>query len=128
MQLSPGKLQGMKRLSDKNGIFKMTAVDQRPPIKKPIAEFLKTQEAPWVEVAKFKSLLIESLQDSSSALLLDPHFAIPSSMDILDSKKGLVVTLEDSIFLIHKGEEFQVALIIGLFQKLKEWVQMLLKY
>ena len=51
MQLSPGKLQGMKRLSDKNGIFKMTAVDQRPPIKKPIAEFFKTQEAPWVEVA-----------------------------------------------------------------------------
>ena len=103
MQLSPGKLQGMKRLSDKNGIFKMTAVDQRPPIKKPIAEFLKTQEAPWVEVAKFKSLLIESLQDSSSALLLDPHFAIPSSMDILDSKKGLVVTLEDSIFSDTKG-------------------------
>ena len=103
MQLSPGKLQGMKRLSDKNGIFKMTAVDQRPPIKKPIAEFLKTQEAPWVEVAKFKSLLIESLQDRSSALLLDPHFAIPSSMDILDSKKGLVVTLEDSIFSDTKG-------------------------
>ena len=103
MQLSPGKLQGMKRLSDKNGIFKMTAVDQRPPIKKPIAEFLKTQEAPWVEVAKFKSLLIESLQDSSSALLLDPHFAIPSSMDILDSKKGLVVTLEDSIFSDTQG-------------------------
>ena len=103
MQLSPGKLQGMKRLSDKNGIFKMTAVDQRPPIKKPIAEFLKTQEAPWVEVAKFKSLLIESLQDSSSALLLDPHFAIPSSMDILDSKKGLVVTLEDSIYSDTQG-------------------------
>ena len=92
MQLSPGKLQGMKRLSDKNGIFKMTAVDQRPPIKKPIAEFLKTQEAPWAEVAKFKSLLIESLQDSSSALLLDPHFAIPSSMDILDSKKAVSYT------------------------------------
>ena len=103
MQLSPGKLQGMKRLSDKNGIFKMTAVDQRPPIKKPIAEFLKTQEAPWVEVAKFKSLLVESLQDSSSALLLDPHFAIPSSMDILDYKKGLVVTLEDSIFSDTQG-------------------------
>ena len=64
--------QGMKRLSDKNGIFKMTAVDQRPPIKKPIAEFLKTQEAPWVEVANLKSA-IESLQDSSSALLLIPH-------------------------------------------------------
>ena len=68
MQLSPGKLQGMKRLSDKNGIFKMTAVDQRPPIKKPIAAFLKTQEAPSVEVAKFTSLLIETLEFSASDL------------------------------------------------------------
>ena len=32
MKLSPGKLMGMKRLSDEKGVFKMTAVDQRPPI------------------------------------------------------------------------------------------------
>ena len=70
MQLSPGKLQGMKRLSDKNGIFKMTAVDQRPPIKKPIAEYLKTQEAPWEEVAKFKNLLIYYLIGTQKMKLL----------------------------------------------------------
>jgi len=98
MQLSPGKLMGMKRLSDEKGIFKMTAVDQRPPIKNPIAKHLNVNEAPWEEVAKFKRMLVETLQENSSALLLDPHFAIPSSMDIFDVKKGLVVTLEDSIF------------------------------
>ena len=98
MNLSPGKLMGMKRLSDENGIFKMTAVDQRPPIKKPIAEYLSLPEAPWKEVAKFKRMLIENLQSDSSALLLDPHYAIPFSMDSFDAKKGLVVTLEDSVF------------------------------
>ena len=61
MQLSPGKLLGMKRLADQNGIFKMTATDQRPPIKNPIAKHLNVSEAPWGEVARFKKLLIENL-------------------------------------------------------------------
>ena len=56
MRLSPGKFLGMKRLSDNNGIFLMTAVDQRPPIKKPIADYLKKSEAPWKDVANFKNL------------------------------------------------------------------------
>ena len=64
----------------------MTAVDQRPPIKKPIADYMKVPEAPWEEVAKFKNILIDNLQAFSSALLLDPHFAIPFSMDILDPR------------------------------------------
>ena len=98
MQLSPGKLLGMKRLADQNGIFKMTATDQRPPIKNPIAKHLNVNEAPWGEVARFKKMLVENLQEHSTAMLLDPHFAIPYSMNIFNPKKGLVVTLEDSIF------------------------------
>ena len=98
MKLSPGKLMGMKRLSDEKGVFKMTAVDQRPPIKNPIAKHLKVNKAPWEEVAKFKNMLIEHLQNYSTALLLDPYYAIPGSMDTFNPKKGLVVTLEDSIF------------------------------
>lgn len=35
MQLTPGKLWGLRRMADEAGIFKMTAVDQRPPIKGP---------------------------------------------------------------------------------------------
>jgi tagatose 1,6-diphosphate aldolase len=76
----------------------MTAVDQRPPIKGPIAKALDVEEAPWDEVARFKRLLIETLQPGSTALLLDPHFAIPHAMDMVSPEKGLVVTLEDSIF------------------------------
>ena len=77
MKLSPGKFLGMKRLSDSNGIFLMTAVDQRPPIKKPIANYLKKSEAPWEDVANFKKCLVDNLQEQSSALLLDPHYALP---------------------------------------------------
>ncbi len=98
MKLSPGKFMGMKRLSDNNGIFIMTAIDQRPPIKKPIADYLKKSEAPWKDVANFKKSLVDNLQEQSSALLLDPHYALPISMDIFNPRKGLIVTLEDSIF------------------------------
>jgi len=98
MNLTPGKLWGLRRMADDNGIFKMTAVDQRPPIKDPIANTLGVDEAPWQEVARFKGLLIETLQAQRTAMLVDPHYAIPSGLDLLSPTKGLIVTLEDSLF------------------------------
>lgn len=98
MTLSAGKLWGMRRMADATGRFKMTAVDQRPPIKGPIAAHLGTKSAPWGEVARFKALLVETLQSESTAMLLDPHYAIPSAIDAYSPAKGLIVTLEDSVF------------------------------
>ncbi|MFZ4531615.1 MAG: tagatose 1,6-diphosphate aldolase [Alsobacter sp.] len=98
MQMTPGKLWGMRRMADAHGRFKMTAVDQRPPIKNPIRAARGTAEAPYEDVAGFKLMLIEELQSESSAMLLDPHFALPGGMTLLSPAKGLIVTLEDSIF------------------------------
>ena len=98
MQLTPGKVWGMRRMADADGFFAMTAVDQRPPIKGPIAKYHGTPEAPWIDVARFKTLLVETLQAESTAMLLDPHYAIPHGIDRLSPTKGLVVTLEDSLF------------------------------
>ncbi len=98
MQLSAGKYWGMRRMADARGLYKMTAVDQRPPIKNPIAAHYGTDEAPFDDVARFKALLIEELQDQSTALLLDPHYALPRGIAFLPPTKGLIVTLEDSIF------------------------------
>ena len=98
MDLSPGKLWGLRRMADAQGRFKMTAVDQRPPIKNPIREKRGTAEAPYADVAGFKRMLIDELQGESSAMLLDPHYALPGGMTLLSPAKGLIVTLEDSIF------------------------------
>ncbi|PRX38159.1 tagatose 1,6-diphosphate aldolase [Meinhardsimonia xiamenensis] len=98
MELTPGKLWGLRRLADARGIFRMVAVDQRPPIKGPIARALGVEEAPWEEVARFKALLVETLQEGATALLLDPHYAIPRAIDLMRPALGLVVTLEDSLF------------------------------
>lgn len=103
MQLTPGKLWGMRRMADDNGIFKMTAVDQRPPIKNPIAKHLGAENAPWGEVARFKRMLVETLQDQSTAMLLDPHYAVPEALDRFSPTKGLIVTLEDSLFEETEG-------------------------
>lgn len=103
MNPTPGKLWGLRRMADQNGIFKMTAVDQRPPIKGPIAKQLGLDQAPWDQVAGFKGLLVETLQADSTAVLLDPHFAIPHSIDVVDPQKGLIVTLEDSLFQETEG-------------------------
>ena len=103
MELTAGKLWGMRRMADANGFFKMTAVDQRPPIKGPIAAHHGVEEAPWDEVARFKALLVEELQAQSSAMLLDPHYAIPAGLDRLSPTKGLIVTLENSVFYDTPG-------------------------
>jgi len=98
MTISAGKYWGMRRMADAAGRFKMTAVDQRPPIKNPIKAKRGTPEAPWEDVAGFKELLIRELQVESSAMLLDPHYAYPRGVTMLDARLGLILTLEDSIF------------------------------
>ncbi len=103
MELSPGKLWGMRRLADAGGRFKMVAVDQRPPIKNPIREMRGTAEAPFVDVESFKLMLVAELQNDASAMLLDPHYALPGGLTLLSPAKGLIVTLEDSIFRETEG-------------------------
>ena len=98
MTISAGKYWGMRRMADAAGRYKMTAVDQRPPIKNPIKAKRGKPEAPWEDVAGFKELLIRELQGESSAMLLDPHYAYPRGVTMLDARLGLILTLEDSIF------------------------------
>jgi len=97
-QLTPGKWWGMRRMADERGFFKMMAVDQRPPIKNPIAAHYGTDEAPYDDVARFKALLVDTLQGDATAVLMDPHYAIPTGIHLLSPAKGLIVTLEDSVF------------------------------
>lgn len=99
MNQSLGKTWGLRRLADREGRFKMLAVDQRPPIKDPIREIRGVDEAPWQDVADFKAMLVRELQDETSAMLLDPHYAYPGAARICNPEKGLILTFEDSNFI-----------------------------
>ena len=108
--LTPGKLWGLRRMANARGHFAMTAVDQRPPIKGPIAAHLGVEEAPWEAVADVKRMLVETLGEASTAMLLDPHYAIPRAIDALSPAVGLVVTLEDSVFETTEGGRLSAAI------------------
>lgn len=95
--LSAGKFRGLRRMADATGRFKMTAVDQRPPIVNPIAA-ARGGTAPWEDVARFKTMLVETLQGQSTAMLLDPNYAYPMAAGLLDPRLGLIMTLEESAF------------------------------
>ena len=117
--LTPGKLWGMRRMADERGLFRMVAADQRPPIKNPIREHLGVVEAPYGEVARVKALLIETLGPRASAMLLDPHYAIPRGLKHLSPTKGLVVTLEDSVFRERHGGRLSAAIEGWSVEKIK---------
>ncbi len=119
MQLSAGKLWGMRRMADAGGRFRMTAVDQRPPIKTPIAKVRGTDTAPYDDVAGVKAMLIEELQAHSSAMLLDPHYAIPRGLPLLSPAKGLIVTLEDSVFQETPGGRLSAEIDAWSVEKIK---------
>jgi len=98
MEMSPGKYWGMKRLADASGRFKMMAADQRPPIKNLINERRGTEAAPYSDVCEVKAALVRELTSEASAVLLDPHYAYPAAIGLVPAAKGLLLTLEDSVF------------------------------
>ncbi|WP_313196000.1 tagatose 1,6-diphosphate aldolase [Shinella zoogloeoides] len=94
MELSAGKFWCMRRLADKDGFFKMVAVDQRPGVEALVSERLGLSTAPYEKVGEFKKVLIEELSGGASAMLLDPGYAYPYGHGALDPGKGLLITLE----------------------------------
>jgi tagatose 1,6-diphosphate aldolase len=94
--VSPGKLWGMRRLADENGLWKMVAIDQRTPMFGPIAAKRGTATAPTEDVVRVKRLLARHLSGQSSAVLMDPHLAYPDSIGELPARRGLILSHEHS--------------------------------
>jgi tagatose 1,6-diphosphate aldolase len=94
MQLSAGKLWSLRRLADAGGRFKMTAVDQRPPLFSLIEE-KRGGAAGYDDMAAIKVSLTRALAPQSSAMLLDPIWAYPRAIGHVRPEQGLLVTIED---------------------------------
>src|SRR5919202_1969964 len=96
MPLSAGKYLGLRRLSDPRGRFKMVAIDQRTPLFGPIAAKRRTAEAPCEDVVAVKERLAERLSPKASAMPLDPIYAFPRVLSVMDVRPGLVLSPEHS--------------------------------
>jgi tagatose 1,6-diphosphate aldolase len=78
MKMTPGKLAGMKAVSNERGVIAAAAMDQRGSLKKALAKE-KGADIGDREMEEFKTLVTEVLTRHASAILLDPEWGLPAS-------------------------------------------------
>src|ERR1700739_1377269 len=90
--LTPGKLEGLKAVSDKRGVIAAAAMDQRGSLKKSLAKEKGAADLPDSALVEFKELVTEVLTKHASAILLDPEYGLPASKK--RNGKGLLLAYE----------------------------------
>lgn len=103
MEISAGKLRGIRRLADSDGRFKMVAVDQRPPMLKALAPKLAPRAPAYEDLAVIKTLLVKTLMRHGSAILIDPDYGFTAAESVIPPSKGMLITLEDFNFIDTPG-------------------------
>ena len=78
MKLTPGKLAGLRKVSNDRGVIAAAAMDQRGSLQKSLAKE-KGGEVGDAMMEEFKSLVTEVLTPHASAILLDPEWGLPAS-------------------------------------------------
>src|ERR1700712_5180433 len=89
--LTPGKLAGLKAVSDHRGVIAAAAMDQRGSLQKSLAKE-RGAAADAHDLEEFKSLVTSVLTKHASAILLDPEFGLPASKH--RNGKGLLLAYE----------------------------------
>jgi tagatose 1,6-diphosphate aldolase len=78
MKLTPGKLAGLKKVSNEHGVIAAAAMDQRGSLQKSLGKE-KGGEISDAMMEEFKTLVTEVLTPHASAILLDPEWGLPAS-------------------------------------------------
>ncbi|MGA2414367.1 MAG: tagatose 1,6-diphosphate aldolase [Candidatus Sulfotelmatobacter sp.] len=78
MKLTPGKLAGLRKVSNEHGVIAAAAMDQRGSLQKSLGKE-KGGEVSDAMMEEFKTLVTEVLTPHASAILLDPEWGLPAS-------------------------------------------------
>jgi len=78
MKLTPGKLAGLRKVSNERGVIAAAAMDQRGSLQKSLAKE-KGGDVGDAMMEEFKSLVTEVLTPHASAILLDTEWGLPAS-------------------------------------------------
>ncbi len=89
--LTPGKLAGLKAVSNAQGVIAAAAMDQRGSLQKSLAQ-ARGAAADSHDLEEFKALVTDVLTRHASAILLDPEFGLPASK--LRHDAGLLLAYE----------------------------------
>src|SRR2546421_6614049 len=93
MKLTPGKLAGMKSVSNERGVIAAAAMDQRGSLQKSIAKEKGVPEVSTDALVEFKTIVSRVLTRYASAILLDPEFGLPAAK-ARNPKAGLLLAYE----------------------------------
>ena len=91
-KLTPGKLAGMKSVSNERGVIAAAAMDQRGSLQKSLAKAKGVADVPDSMLEDFKSMVTDTLTQYASAILLDPEFGLPATKK--RHGKGLLLAYE----------------------------------
>jgi len=95
VKLTPGKLAGMKAVSDSRGVIAAAAMDQRGSLQKSLAKEKGVPNVPDSMLEDFKSIVTEVLTQYASAIVLDPEFGLPAAKR-RNKKAGLLLAYEQT--------------------------------
>ena len=73
VKITKGKFEGLKRLSNKNGIIEALAIDQRGSIEKMLSK-AKGSSVKLEDIEEFKEAVSKELTPYTSAILLDLEY------------------------------------------------------
>lgn len=91
MKITPGKLAGLKAVSNARNVIAAAAMDQRGSLEKSISKERGTS-ANGHDLEVFKTLVTEVLTHHASAILLDPEYGLPAAQH--RNGKGLLLAYE----------------------------------
>ena len=91
MKITPGKLAGLKSVSNERNVIAAAAMDQRGSLQKSLAKE-RGAAADGHDLEVFKTLVTEVLTRYASAILLDPEYGLPAAQH--RNGKGLLLAYE----------------------------------
>lgn len=96
--LTPGKLRGIMKLANEEGRFQMMAIDQRGSLIGMLAKVLgiSEKEVTYEDVATVKREITRILAPYATAVLTDPVYGYPYSIEFIPRDVGLLLAYEET--------------------------------
>ena len=117
MKPTPGKLAGLKAVSDARGVIAAAAMDQRGSLQKSLAKE-RGSAATGKDLEDFKTLVTDVLCQHASAILLDPEYGLPASKH--RHGKGLLLAYEKTGYDSNTAGRLPDLLDVWSVRRLKE--------
>src|SRR5450631_3190109 len=133
MAISPGKLQRLRALSNKEGIIAAAAMDQRGSLQKSLASAkgVDQKAITYEMMSEFKTAVTRILTPHASAILLDPEFGLEAAK-ARSKNAGLLLAYEESGYDNTQPGRLPDLLPLVSVKRIKDWgadaVKILLYY